>query len=120
MPLQSKLFAGDRALQACSAQDSAHVTLNAKGEHISKIQTALFVLDKISVAPNELRTETYGPSTAAAVLAYKQRRNIVNLAYQTRPDNIVGKITIARMDSEMLVAEKLPPLPNPNHQPVST
>ncbi len=120
MPLQSKLFAGDRALEACSAQDSAHVTLNAKGDHVSKIQTALFVLDNVSVAPNELRTQTYGPSTAAAVLAFKQLRNIVNRAYQSQADNIVGKMTITEMDSEMLVAENLPPLPNPFDQPVST
>jgi peptidoglycan hydrolase-like protein with peptidoglycan-binding domain len=61
------------------------------------------------VAPDELRTQTYGPSTAAAVLAYKQRRNIGNYAYETKADNIVGKMTITRMDSDMLVAEKLAP-----------
>ncbi len=120
MPLQSKLFAGDRALEACSTQDSAHITLNAKGDHVSKIQTALFVLDRVSVAPIELQTQTYGPSTAAAVLAYKKRRNIVNRAYQTQADNIVGKMTIARMDTDMLVAERLPPIPNPQDQPVLT
>lgn len=61
------------------------------------------------MAPDELRTQTYGPSTAAAVLAYKQRRNIGNYAYETKADNIVGKMTITRMDSDMLVAEKLAP-----------
>jgi len=120
MPLQSKLFAGDRALEACATQDSAHITLNTMGDHVSKIQTALFVLDRVSVAANELQNQTYGPSTAAAVLGYKQRRNIVNRAYQTQADNIVGKMTIARMDTEMAVAERLPPVPNPQDQPVLT
>jgi hypothetical protein len=120
MSLKSRLFAGDRALEACLTQDSAHVTLNARGDHVSKIQTALFVLDEVSVAPSELRSQTYGPSTAAGVLAFKQRRRIINFAYQTQADNIVGKMTIARMDAEMVIAEKLPPIPAPHNQPVVT
>ena len=111
MPLKSKLFAGDHELQACLTQDSAHITLNARGHHVSKIQTAIFILDEVSVAPAELRSQTYGTSTAAAILAYKSRRNIVNRAYQTHADNIVGKMTIAQMDREMVIAEKRPSTP---------
>jgi hypothetical protein len=121
MSLNSKLFRGDHALEACSTQDSAHITLNAKGDHVSKIQTALFVLDDVSVAPGELRSQTYGPSTAAAILAYKRRRNIVNRLYQTQADNIVGKMTIVAMDQEMQVAERRPSgPPDPSGRPVCT
>jgi hypothetical protein len=42
MPLQSKLFRGDRALEACLVNDSAHITEGAAGGHVGKIQTALF------------------------------------------------------------------------------
>ena len=120
MPLRSKLFAGDKALEACAVQDSAHITLNAIGPHVSKIQTALFVLDEVSVAARELQSQTYGPSTAAAVLAYKQRRRIINFGYQAQADNVVGKMTIAAMDAEMVIEEKLPPLRDPLDQPAST
>lgn len=46
-------------------------------------------------------TQTYGPSTAAAVLSYKTNRQIINRSYQTKPDSIVGKMTIASLDAEM-------------------
>ena len=46
-------------------------------------------------------TQTYGPSTAAAVLSYKTKRQIINRSYQTTPDSIVGKMTIASLDAEM-------------------
>src|SRR5262249_41293895 len=40
--------------------------------------------------------------TAAAVLAYKRKRNIVNRTYQAQADNIVGKMTMAALDREMV------------------
>ena len=120
MALQSKLFFGDRSLQACSTQDTAHVAPNAIGDHVSKLHTALFVLDKVSVAASELRSQTYGRSTADAVLTYKRRRNIINRAYQNQADNIVGKLTIARMDAEMLLAERFSPPDSILNQPAST
>jgi hypothetical protein len=43
---------------------------------------------------------------AAAVLAYKKKRNIINWSYQQQADNIVGKMTIAALDAEMWVKEK--------------
>jgi hypothetical protein len=102
-------------------EDSAHITINARGNHVSKIQTALFVLENVSVAADELRTQTYGRSTAAAVLAYKVRRKIINYSYQKQADNIVGKMTIARMDREMIFAESLPPAPcKPADRPACT
>lgn len=102
MALQSKLFKNDPKLEACLVNDSAHVTLGTVGNHVSKIQTALLILENANIAPNELVTSKYGTSTAAAVLAFKRKRNIVNRTYQNQADNIVGKMTIAALDKEML------------------
>ncbi|MCY2978476.1 MAG: hypothetical protein NTU79_07405 [Planctomycetota bacterium] len=41
-------------------------------------------------------------NTAAAVLAYKTKRKIINRDYQMTADNIVGKMTMASLDREML------------------
>ena len=57
MSLKSKLFRGDRKLERCLVEDNAHVTLGAAGDHVSKIHTALLVLDNISVAVSELRAK---------------------------------------------------------------
>jgi peptidoglycan hydrolase-like protein with peptidoglycan-binding domain len=102
MALQSHLFRGDIALNACAAEDSAHVKEGAKGDAVAKIQAALIDLDNAQIADQELSNKLYGQSTAAAVLAYKKKRNIVNQAYQTQPDNIVGKMTIKALDLELI------------------
>jgi hypothetical protein len=108
MPLRSQLFAGDFKLQACLDKHAAHVQPGAQGDHVGKIQTALFLVDGLSVDPAELREQFYGKSTAAAVLAYKKKRKIINLAYQTTEDNIVGKMTIAALDRDVLARETRP------------
>jgi hypothetical protein len=101
-------------------QDSAHITVGASGDHVSKIHTALLILDGVSVAADELKTRTYGASTAGAVLAFKRRRHIINTSYQTQADNIVGKMTIAAMDREVLSRERAgPPRPDPRKNPAS-
>jgi len=105
MALQSELFKGDRALEACAVNDAAHVTPGAIGDHVSKIQSALVRLDGSTIVLSELSAKEYGPSTAAAVLAFKKKRNIINRAYQTQADNIVGKMTIAALDREMLATQ---------------
>jgi len=102
MPLVSLLLSDDPRLQACLVNDAAHVVPGAAGRHVGLIQKALMVLDRAAVSLTELRSAVYGPTTTAAVLAYKRRRNIVNRAYQTSADNIVGKMTIATMDNELL------------------
>jgi peptidoglycan hydrolase-like protein with peptidoglycan-binding domain len=109
MPLQSRLFNADQKLQACLVNDAAHVTPGAQGDHVSKIQKAIDALGDKVIDANEVSTKTYGPSTAAAVLAYKKKRNIINSSYQTQADNIVGKMTIATLDREMSRVEQ-PPL----------
>lgn len=111
MALSSSLFRGNRALEACAAQDAAHVTRGASGEHVAKIQFALFAVDALRIDRTELAAQRYGPSTAAAVLAYKKKRQIINRSYQTTADDIVGKMTIASLDKEMKVRDLLPRLP---------
>ena len=108
MPLVSQLFSGDPVFERCLVHDSGHITPGSRGPHVNKIQTALFTLDHFTVAPGEVQSQTYGPSTAAGVLAYKRKRNIINRAYQTQPDNIVGKMTIASLDAEMARVEPKP------------
>lgn len=105
MPLQSQLFKNDRALEACLTQDSAHVLQGAVGGHVAKIQTALFLLDALIINPGELAASRYGASTAAAVLSFKAKRGIINRNYQSQPDNIVGKMTIAALDKEIFAQE---------------
>src|SRR3954470_16686544 len=106
MPLQSQLFTGDSALEACLTQDARHITKGAAGRHVSKIQQALQTLDSARIAPEELAAGRYGQSTAAAVLAYKTRRRIINRAYQATPDDIVGKMTIASLDNELVAKQQ--------------
>jgi peptidoglycan hydrolase-like protein with peptidoglycan-binding domain len=107
MALKSYLFSGDRALQACLVHDSAHVNEGASGEHVAKIQAALKFLEGASIEIREIRSKLYGPSTAAAVLGYKQKRKIINHAYQTQADNIVGKMTIAALDKELVSKQEI-------------
>jgi peptidoglycan hydrolase-like protein with peptidoglycan-binding domain len=105
MSLQSQLFRGDPKLEAAAVSDPAHVVPGAVGDHVGKIQQALITLDGAVIDQLELIETRYGPSTASAVLAYKTKRGIINRAYQIKPDNIVGKMTMASLDSEMLNVE---------------
>jgi hypothetical protein len=106
MSLRSDLFKGDRALENCLVLDSAHILTGAVGDHVNKIQLALLVLDNATIARAELTTKRYGQSTAAAVLAYKTKRRIINFSYQKQADNIVGRMTIDKLDQEMFTREQ--------------
>jgi hypothetical protein len=101
LALQSQLFRNDKTLEAAALRDSAHIRQGTRGDYVQKIQLALIQLDQAPIQPDGV----YGGKTAAAVLAYKKKRNIINRSYQTIPDNIVGKMTIAALDAEMLQAE---------------
>jgi hypothetical protein len=106
MALQSKLFAGDSKLEAAATTDSAHIAQGSIGDHVAKIQQALIQLDGAAISADG----NYGPRTANAVLAYKTKRSIINRAYQSQADNIVGRMTMAALDREMLEKEnKLEP-----------
>jgi hypothetical protein len=99
--LSSMLFRSDAKLQAAAANHAFHVTRGAHGSHVSRIQLALLLLGFNVVDDREWRFGLYGESTAAAVLAYKSSRHIVNRAYQQQADNIVGVMTILQLDKEL-------------------
>lgn len=108
MSLQSQLFRGDPKLEAAAVSPTAHIQTGAVGAHVGKIQQALIKLDSAAIDPGELQSMRYGPSTTKAVLSYKQKRGIINRSYQSQADAIVGKMTIAALDQELL---KKPPSP---------
>jgi peptidoglycan hydrolase-like protein with peptidoglycan-binding domain len=105
MKLKSKLFSGDAKLEAASQSHPAHIVPGAVGDHVARIQQALARLDSAAIDVMERETKRYGSSTANAVLAYKKKRNIINPSYQTQADNIVGIMTVAAMDNELLAQE---------------
>jgi peptidoglycan hydrolase-like protein with peptidoglycan-binding domain len=105
MPLQSPSFRGDPQLEAAAVSDPAHIVPGATGPHVRKIQRALIKLDQAPIARDDLQHQRYGPSTAQAVLAYKTKRRIINHSYQSQADDIVGKMTIAALDRELLAAD---------------
>ena len=120
MSLQSQLFRGDPKLEAAAVSDPAHILPGAVGQHVAKIQQALMVLDEITIDRGELQSSRYGNSTASAVLSYKKKRSIINRSYQTQADNIIGKMTIATLDKELV--GKLGPLtfPDPTTNPAES
>src|SRR5258708_24509922 len=113
--LKCNVVGSDRALQGWGGDRGGQVTRGFVGPHVRKIQAALIYLDSLSIDQSELKTCSYGPSTAAAVLAFKKARKIVNRAYQTTEDDIVGIMTIAAMDRELHKRQVVPPpgLPKP-------
>ena len=100
MGLQSQLFRGDTKLEAAAVSDPAHILPGATGPHVGKIQLALIQVDGAAINQDS----AYGSATAAAVSAFKRKRQILN--FQGKIDDIVGKKTIAALDSEMLAKEK--------------
>jgi hypothetical protein len=100
MALQSRLFRGDPKLEAAAVSDPAHILQGASGPHVGKIQQALIQLDGAGIDPDG----KYGPATARAVSAFKQKRLILNFAGKI--DDIVGKKTIAALDAGMLAKER--------------
>lgn len=109
MALRSNLFSGDAALEGAATVANRHIMRGAAGPHVGKIQIALVILDGASIAQGERDATRYGASTAAAVLAYKQAREIINHAYQAQADDIVGVMTMKSLDDEMLAQQSPPP-----------
>ena len=107
--LQSMLLRGDPQLEACATHDAAHLTPGSSGAAVGQLHLVLLTLGAPAIDTAELRSHRYGPSTAAAVLAYKQARNVVNRSYQQQADNIVGRMTLAQMDRELVALERLRP-----------
>ena len=105
MPLRSQLLAGDAKLEAAAVSNPAHILRGAVGEHVRKIQKALGAVDDASISKPEVTGKIFGETTENAVLAYKQKRGIVNRSYQNSADAIVGVMTMASLDKEMLKFE---------------
>jgi hypothetical protein len=106
--LDSDLFGGDRALEAALTVDAAHIARGATGDHVKKIQCALALLltdPPCSIGEGELSAGRYGERTAAEVLRYKTERGVINFAYQRKPDDIVGKMTMRSLDEAMVAVE---------------
>ncbi len=99
--LEWKGFKGDNKLKDAANLDSAHIKQGDRGPHVSKIQHSIKFLDSAFISQEEMDTQTYGPSTAKAVLGYKTSRKIINQKYQSKPDSIVGKMTMVALDREM-------------------
>jgi peptidoglycan hydrolase-like protein with peptidoglycan-binding domain len=99
-------------LEACLIHDRAHLTEGTQGDHVRLVQRALVLLGDTSIPSSEYVAGLYGPKTAAAVLDYKRRRSIINRSYQTQPDNIVGKMTIASLDKDLFAKQNQPTMPN--------
>lgn len=108
MALLSRLFSGDPKLEAAAQSNPAHILQGAIGDHVAKIQWALILLDGDPIDDAELAAKRYGASTAAAVLAFKRKRDIVNRSYQSQADDIVGIMTIAELDRELRAIEQGP------------
>ena len=106
MALRSRLFQNDARLAAAALSDPAHIVPGASGPHVAKIQRALQLLDAANIASVELAGARYGTTTANAVLSYKQKRDIINRSRQAKADNIVGKMTMARLDEDMASHEQ--------------
>jgi len=99
MALKSRLFRGDPKLERAAIADSAHIVPGDRGPHVGKIQNALIKVDRAAIQPDL----AFGPATAAAVRAFKQKRQILN--FEGRIDDIVGIKTTAALDREMLAQE---------------
>jgi DNA-binding NarL/FixJ family response regulator len=112
MALKSKLFRANQRLQECLIKNGAHVTTGSRGVHVALIQYAVLRLASGEIDGAEINGQIYGRTTAAVVLAYKTERKIINTAYQTAPDGIVGKMTIAALDREMVLSESRESAPN--------
>lgn len=111
--LRSSLFAGNKELTDASKDPSKHIVRNDKrtGLFVSKIQEALILLDYAIIKGDDISKQRYGDSTADAVLEYKSRpgKEIINRTYQSEPDDIVGVMTMAHLDKEILELESRMP-----------
>jgi peptidoglycan hydrolase-like protein with peptidoglycan-binding domain len=101
MSLRAYIFQDDKALEAAAVQNQSHILEGHSGVHVGKIQEALVMLDGAVIADVERLTKFYGPSTSKAVLNYKTKRKIINKAYQSTPDAIVGIMTMKALDDDL-------------------
>jgi hypothetical protein len=98
-------------LNACLATDSAHFTPGQVGPHVKVIQDVLGIIRSrnpgLGIPPIGDPPGSYGRDTAAAVKSYKASNAIVREGQQL--DAIVGRMTLTRLDNELL--NRQPPAP---------
>ncbi len=105
MTLKSKMFSGDQKLEAAAVSNPAHILRGAIGPHVGKIQRALIEIDDLKIAKDERVRQFFGASTETATLSFKKKRKIINKSYQNEVDPIVGIMTMAELDREMVKIE---------------
>ncbi|MFI6959867.1 peptidoglycan-binding protein [Nocardia sp. NPDC050408] len=96
----------DPQLENCLVSGPAHIGegINALGEHVRRIQSALNELDDAGLEVDGI----YGGDTGDAVENYKNARHILSPG-QTTADRIVGKLTIKFLDDEVFEFENTMP-----------
>jgi hypothetical protein len=104
MALKSRLLGAEPALEAALESDPAHIARGARGRHVRKVQEALILLDQAKIDADGV----FGDATAKAVLSYKRKREIINRSYQETADDIVGRMTMASLDRELVEKEGEP------------
>jgi hypothetical protein len=121
--LTSTLFTqGDPAvvkkLEDCAtgrpSEVASHFTKGNSGEHIRRVQQALRNVQELEPElgiPAFEVNGTYNDAFAAAVAAYKEKRNILNFA--GRIDDVVGIKTIRSLDSDAKRKRREKPAPKP-------
>jgi hypothetical protein len=57
VPLRSFLFRNDPRLEACLHENAAHVLLGAHGEHVAKIQAAIYIAGGLKIASGPCRVK---------------------------------------------------------------
>lgn len=103
----------NQKLDDCSKFDRGHIsqTDNNIGEHVALIHTALLKLaerepgladfTKKITFTTDFVAKKYGAGTADAILYYKNSRDLIDRKRQTKVDNIVGVLTIHKLDKEI-------------------
>jgi peptidoglycan hydrolase-like protein with peptidoglycan-binding domain len=103
--MQSNLFQNDFRLEACLSNDFAQILPDHQGDFVRKLHRALQELDSAPIGAYELANGIYGPTTARAVQAFKQRRGIAAKTGSLRVTNTVCRATLAAMDRELMSRE---------------
>lgn len=88
-------------LLGAANEDRFHITPGSSGDHVSKIQAALFAITSAQIDSDELGRSSYGKSTANAVASFKRTRTPPILNYANQIDNVVGIKTMRALDQEM-------------------
>jgi hypothetical protein len=59
-------------------------------------------VDRAAIDPVEVQGKSFQGTTRTAVINYKKKRKIINVSYEQDVDPIVGKMTIERLDNDLL------------------